>query len=1030
MKNRNPEKLRHIRLKNFLLFSCFSPRNLLLLQLKPKYYYSQLKNGMKKLIVKRKNYAPCEGGNINSDYANSALQVFFTILLGMVSFFNFNGKNILKNSLCRGWMALLLSSPLFAHADAIDSLEAVLRDKPQIQEKIYLHLDNNCYFLGDTIWYKAYVVTADNLHPTNLSKLLYVELLNSDGFVVERQHVIVSDKGMTCGQFALSDSLYSGYYEIRAYTKWQLNFNVTHRKYSFVDERRFYNKQMCADFFREYPGLYSRVVPIYNKVSNGAYHQRYMSRRPKQHVLNNTHRLLVKFLPEGGNCVQGVDNAIAFEATDQDGQAMDVEGVLLDGTKVKTDYMGRGVFHYTPSDAQQKITFKWEGKDYSFKLPKAVKEGVALRYDPLARTATVSAVGVRAAAYAVLCRGRLQKFQRLNGEGTISLKDVQLPTGVNELVIYGTDANLLASRLFFINNHDMGGQIDVKMTANIGGVVENTTLSPYEKVNLTLTPNLSSLTSNHSPLTSNPSSPVTYSIAIRDARTDDPGYDDGNIMTDMLLSSELRGFVAYPAYYFASDDAEHTSRLDQLMMIQGWRRYKRVKQARYLPEVTTTFEGSVYKIPSSADMIELDDLNKMMNGSSEMARIEESLKHLKRGNEFTFDDSTPDDQDSQNGISENEVDLQEESTLDPVDDFYNGKPLKKEVLVEGEVSFDGKSYGVVAKTTDGGKFSFKIPPYYDNGILFIKAYNAKDSVKRSMEGLKDKKWMDERAYPDYYVKRDMFFPIFTYPYSWYQVNSPELLFVDEDDDGNIPSTSKLAGNHMLQTVIVKARRRGKRSWDMSKPAIVRDIYDLYNDVTDYGLSPGVLNFKKFPLQVTNYLFGNMGLMKQPNIRAIMEGRSFFRNYVYGTVEFDKNMATTYMFDRLRLSRMKDVRVYTDYELRTDSGYVAEETAAAVVLDFVPIENDGTRHSYRDRRYVFPGITYAEEFYSPDYSQYSNPSSQNSNPPKDYRRTLYWNPNAKPDADGKFTTTFYNNSRETRVRVSAVGVGGDGKMYFK
>ena len=939
---------------------------------------------MKKLIVKQKDDAPFKGGKI--------LSFLFSLLF--------------------------LFPSLFAHADAIDSLETVLRDKPQIQEKIYLHLDNNCYFLGDTIWYKAYVVTADDLHPTNLSKLLYVELLNSDGFVVERQHVIVSDKGLTCGQFALSDSLYSGFYEIRAYTKWQLNFNVEHRKYSFIDERRFYNKQMCADFFREYPGLYSRVVPVYNKVNNGAYGQRYMSRRPKQHVQKHTHRLLVHFLPEGGSCVQGVDNAIAFEATDQDGQAMDVEGVLQDGTKVKTDYMGRGVFHYTPSDVQQKITFRWEDKDYSFKLPKAEKEGVALHFDPLTRTASVNAVGVKAAAYGILCRGRLQKFQRLNGERTISLKDVQLPTGVNDLVIYDADARPLASRLFFVNNHDMGEKIDVKMMTDAGGVAEKTTLRPHQKVNL----ELSASNAQHQ-------TPNTFSVAIRDARTDDPGYDDGNILTDMLLGSELRGFVASPAYYFASDDAEHTSRLDQLMMIQGWRRYKRVKQARYLPEVTTTFEGSVYKIPSSADVIELEDVQKMMDGPSEFARLEKSFENLKRNGGSADDASTTEDG-FLTETPEIEADLQEESTLDPVDDFYNGKPLKKEVLVEGEVSFDGKSYGVVAKTTDGGKFSFKIPPYYDNGILFIKAYNAKDSVKRSMEGLKDKKWMDERAYPDYYVKRDMFFPIFAYPYSWYQVNSPELLFVDEDDDGNIPSTSKLAGNHMLQTVIVKARRRGKRSWDMSKPAIVRDIYDLYNDVTDYGLSPGVLNFKKFPLQVTNYLFGNMGLMKQPNIRAIMEGRSFFRNYVYGTVEFDKNMATTYMFDRLRLSRMKDVRVYTDYELRTDSGYVAEETAAAVVLDFVPIENDGTRHSYRDRRYVFPGITYAEEFYSPDYSQYSNPSSQNSNPPKDYRRTLYWNPNAKPDADGKFTTTFYNNSRETRVRVSAVGVGGDGKMYFK
>ena len=331
--------------------------------------------------------------------------------------------------------------------------------------------------------------------------------------------------------------------------------------------------------------------------------------------------------------------------------------------------------------------------------------------------------------------------------------------------------------------------------------------------------------------------------------------------------------------------------------------------------------------------------------------------------------------------------------------------MKKEVLVEGEVEFDGKSYGVVAQTTAGGKFSFKIPPYYGKGILFIKAYNVKDSVKRSMEGLKDKKWLDERAFPDYYVKRDMFFPVFTNPYSWYQINSPELFFVDEEEDGNIPQTSKLAGNHTLQTVIVKARRRGKRSWDMSKPALVRDIYDIYNDVTDYGLSPGVLNFMKFPGQITNCLFGNMGLMKQPNMRATMERTTFYRNYVKSTSEYDKNMATTYMFERLRLKRMKEVRIYTDYELRTDSGYVAEENEAAVVLDFVPIPNDGTRYTYRDRRYVFPGITYAEEFYSPDYS---NTHQLSPNTPADYRRTLYWNPNAKPDADGKFTVTFYNN----------------------
>ena len=104
-------------------------------------------------------------------------------------------------------------------------------ERAPVQEKVYLHLDNNCYFKGDTIWYKSYVVRADNLDYTDMSHILYVELLSPDGLVVERQNIIVSPDGYGDGNFALKDSLYSGYYELRAYTRWMLNFRVTEHPY-------------------------------------------------------------------------------------------------------------------------------------------------------------------------------------------------------------------------------------------------------------------------------------------------------------------------------------------------------------------------------------------------------------------------------------------------------------------------------------------------------------------------------------------------------------------------------------------------------------------------------------------------------------------------------------------------------------------------------------------------------------------------------------------------------------------------------
>ena len=68
---------------------------------------------------------------------------------------------------------LLTPSLLFSQS-RLDSIRRMLEQAP-VQEKVYLHLDNNCYYKGDTIWYKSYVVRADNLDYTDMSHILYVE---------------------------------------------------------------------------------------------------------------------------------------------------------------------------------------------------------------------------------------------------------------------------------------------------------------------------------------------------------------------------------------------------------------------------------------------------------------------------------------------------------------------------------------------------------------------------------------------------------------------------------------------------------------------------------------------------------------------------------------------------------------------------------------------------------------------------------------------------------------------------------------
>ena len=116
----------------------------------------------------------------------------------------------------------------------IASFAAVPDKKPEkvlpVQEKVYLHFDNNCYFLGDTIWYKAYVVLADDNSPEPLSRILYVELLNEQGYLMERQQLEINKLGQADGCFAICDTLFAGFYEVRAYTKWMLNFGYDYTK--------------------------------------------------------------------------------------------------------------------------------------------------------------------------------------------------------------------------------------------------------------------------------------------------------------------------------------------------------------------------------------------------------------------------------------------------------------------------------------------------------------------------------------------------------------------------------------------------------------------------------------------------------------------------------------------------------------------------------------------------------------------------------------------------------------------------------
>ncbi len=935
---------------------------------------------------------------------------------------------------------LLLTALLVAmgsitiHAQGIEAIRQALEEASvsQVQEKVYVHTDNQCYFVGDTLWYKAYVVRADDHLPTDMSRLLYVELLSPDGLLVERQTVIVSpDGGYSCGQFALQDSLYSGYYELRAYTRWMLNFNVREHYYRTDETWAFYNRQMAADYYRVWDGLYSRVLPVYSKPDDpGDYDARRMYQRPKTRLpRQKSDDLIVSFYPEGGHLIAGVENHVAFEVTDQHGQAVDISGTVTVSQQqtinIRTEYMGRGSFVVTPLVRRLKASFTWHGREWTVDLPRAEARGAALHLDGNSLTIIPASLSPdEDYAVSVLCRGSLCFFQALPNlhlqPSTLNLPLDSLPTGVADVTLFDGNGQILADRLFFVNNHEHD---DALITTS---VAPNHTYAPYEQVELPVA-------------LQGVSQPTTFSIAVRDSYTEEPTYDDGNLMTSMLLSSELRGFIAHPAHYFEADDQEHCRHLDLLMMVQGWRKYPWQQLAqgdrdmRYQPEKTLTVEGTVYKM-LAVTPVEPDEVDQWQYGVGLHSHTadEDPTAYVDPWADEPADDGliSTDDPGTGGGGNYTTFNMQLGSIADANSNLgINHGNLRREVLVEAEISVGGETVGSIQRTQNG-HFLFEVPPFYGLAWLNMKAYKEQDSLRKNMASRRDATVTNEDAFPDFYIKRDLFFPIFTHDYTFYEKHQPEYateMLIDTLSDLSMENDV-----YQIANVNVRGHRRGRRAVDWHKPAFVMDAYDIYNDITDRGLSFGKLDMRQFPLQVCRLLFGNMNRPISYNVDGRLEGHTYYRNYSPYTSGseaeeaglFVANRTSQYMYGQLKMKRLQNVRVFTDYEPRTeDSLMVRESHSPDATVDLQLIPNGGVQPTFRDRHILFYGITEPMDFYQPNYSELQPGAA----PPPDYRRTLYWNPNAVTDDQGRFTATFYNNGKETRVRISAAGIAPDGRL---
>ena len=239
------------------------------------------------------------------------------------------------------------------------------------QEKVYLHMDNTCYFLGDTLWFAAYTRTTHNDRPSQLSGTLYVELYNQDGYLLERQ-LIEMVNGRGHGNFELKKEYYGGYYELRAYTRWQLNWGCFQHKNARVSQEWFLSQELHDLYYRDYDKLYSRVFPVYDAPRKEGEYYEEMTLRPLRRYFKqeqDKRKLLARLYPEGGHAVAGLPCRVAYEVTWEDGQQADLQ-----------EGPSRGIVEVIPKKGEKyEMTFtEKNGKKVTGTLPAPDEVGVAL----------------------------------------------------------------------------------------------------------------------------------------------------------------------------------------------------------------------------------------------------------------------------------------------------------------------------------------------------------------------------------------------------------------------------------------------------------------------------------------------------------------------------------------------------------------------------------------------------------------------------------------------------------------------------
>ena len=395
-------------------------------------------------------------------------------------------------------------------------------------EKVFLHTDKALFSSGENLWYSAFAVIGSDHQYTNASRTIHVDLIDPEGKIIESQtHELINGRGS--GNLKLPAELNAGTYQLRAYTQWMQNFE--------------------ADFF------FTKNIEVLNAMDKTTIHEEIVD------------KIDVQFFPEGGHLVAGIASKVAFKAINSKGLDTPVKGKVVDASGkqvalLSTFNRGSGFFQLLPKAGEQYMAVLEDGTQFT--LPQILDTGYTFTIDNLndksVRLNVQASEALRNKPFYIIAHTRQRRYYQGRFEfGTkaalrFEIPKTQIPSGVLTLTLFGADKKARCERIVFVNNQE---------ELVISTKISHENFTKRGKINLQIN------------VTDTDGRPIAtdLSVAATDVNQVLRNQNSNNILTHLLLQSDLKGHISNPALLFKDKKRATLHSLDLVMLTNGYRKF-------------------------------------------------------------------------------------------------------------------------------------------------------------------------------------------------------------------------------------------------------------------------------------------------------------------------------------------------------------------------------------------------------------------------------------------------------------------------